>query len=161
MDTARYFTQENVYGKWMELPDIDKVQGVIIRLRKREGAATSRNYLIAILEELLRKEDAKHKKKNLEERYGFVMSVETEGRLNDMCNLGEGLLERGIEEGIEKGIEKGIEQGIAQGRQEGLQGMIETVKSLVGDDFDRVCEIIRKNDIYANISDEEIRRYWV
>ena len=39
--------------------------------------------------------------------------------------------------------------------------MIETVKSLVGDDFDRVCEIIRKNDIYANISDEEIRRYWV
>ena len=149
----------------MELPDIDKVQGVIIRLRKREDAATFRNYLIAILEELLRKEDAKHKKKNLEERYGFVMSVETEGRLNDMCNLGEGLLERGIEEGIEKGIEKGIEQGIAQGieqgRQEGLQGMIETVKSLVGDDFDRVCEIIRKNDIYANISDEEIRRYWV
>ena len=144
----------------MELPDIDKVQGVIIRLRKREDAATSRNYLIAILEELLRKEDAKHKKKNLEERYGFVMSVETEGRLNDMCNLGEGLLERGIEEGIEKGIEKGIEQGIAQGRQEGLQGMIETVKSLVGDDFDRVCEIIRKNDIYANVSDEEIRRYW-
>ena len=158
------FTQENVYGKRMELPDIDKVQGVIIRLRKREDAATSKNYLIAILEELLRKEDAKHKKKNLEERYGFVMSVETEGRLNDMCNLGEGLLERGIEEGIEKGIEKGIEQGIAQGieqgRQEGLQGMIETVKSLVGDDFDRVCEIIRKNDIYANVSDEEIRRYW-
>lgn len=148
MDTARYFTQENVYGKWMELPDIDKVQGVIIRLRKREDAATSRNYLIAILEELLRKEDAKHKKKNLEERYGFVMSVETEGRLNDMCNLGEGLLERGIEEGIEKGIEKG------------LRGMVETVKSLVGDDFDKVCEIIRKNDIYANVSDEDIRKFW-
>lgn len=39
------------------------------------------------------------------------MSVKTEGRLNDMCNLGEGLLERGIEEGIEKGIEQGIEKG--------------------------------------------------
>ena len=78
-----------------------------------------------------------------------VMSVKTEGRLNDMCNLGEGLLERGIEEGIEKGIEKG------------LRGMVETVKSLVGDDFDKVCKIIRKNDIYANVSDEEIRRYWV
>ena len=140
----------------MELPDIDKVQGVIIRLRKREDATTSRNYLIAILEELLRKEDAKHKKKNLEERYGFVMSVETEGRLNDMCNLGEGLLERGIEEGMEKGMEKGIEKGI----EKGLRGMVETVKSLVGDDFDRVCEIIRKNDIYANVSDEDIRKYW-
>ena len=49
------FTQENVYGKKMELPNIDKVQGVVIRLRKRENAVTSRNYLIAMLEELLSK----------------------------------------------------------------------------------------------------------
>lgn len=45
-----------------------------------------------------------------------------------MCNLGEGLLERGIEEGIEQGIEKGrLEE-----RTEGLRSMVETVKSLVG-----------------------------
>ena len=138
------FTQENVYGRMMELPDIDKVQGVVIRLRKREDAATSGNYLIEMLEELLRKEDAEHKKKNLEEKYGFVMSVKTEGRLNDMCNLSEVILEKGKE----------------QGRQEGLQGMVKTVKSLVGDDFGKVCEIIRKNEIYVNVSDEEIRKYW-
>ena len=80
------------------------------------------------------------------------MSVKTEGRLNDMCNLGEGLLERGIEEGIEQGLE--------QGKAEGLRSLVETVKSLVGDDFQKVCEIIRKNDIYANTGDEEIRKYW-
>ena len=97
-----------------------------------------------MLEELLKKEDAENKKKNLEEKYGFVMSVKTEGRLNDMCNLGEGLLERGIEEGIEQGIEQGLEQGKA----EGLRSLVETVKSLVGDDFQKVCEIIRKNDVY-------------
>ena len=149
-------TQRNVYGKMMELRSIDKVQSVIIRLRKRFDVTTSRNYLIAMLEELLKKEDAEHKKKNLEEKYGFVMSVKTEGRLNDMCNLGEGLLERGIEEGIEQGIEQGLEQGKA----EGLRSLVETVKSLVGDDFQKVCEIIRKNDVYANASDEEIRKYW-
>lgn len=81
-----------------------------------------------------------------------------------MCNLGEGLLERGIEEGIEqglqKGMEKGIERGLEQGKAEGLRSLVETVKSLVGDDFQKVCEIIRKNDIYANASDEEIRKYW-
>ena len=75
----------------MELRSIDKVQGVIIRLRKKSDVTTSKNYLIAMLEELLKKEDAENKKKNLEEKYGFVMSVKTEGRLNDMCNLGEGL----------------------------------------------------------------------
>ena len=93
------FTQENVYGKKMELPNIDKVQGVVIRLRKRENAVTSRNYLIAMLEELLRKEDVQRKKKNLEEKYGFVMSVKTEGRLNEMCNLSEVILEKGLEKG--------------------------------------------------------------
>ncbi len=158
------FMQENVYGKTMDLLHIDKVQGVVIRLRRREDVTASRNYLIAMLEELLRKEDAEHKKKNLEEKYGFAMSVKTEGRLNDMCNLGEGLLERGIEEGIEKGLQKGIEQGIEQGleqgKAEGLRSLVETVKSLVGNDFQKVCEIIRKNDIYANASDEEIKKYW-
>ena len=140
----------------MELHSIDKVQGVIIRLRKREYVTISRNYLIAMLEELLKKEDAEHKRKNLEEKYGFVMSVKTEGRLNDMCNLGEGLLERGIEEGIEQGIERGrLEE-----RTEGLRSMVETVKSLVGDDFKKVCEIIKKNKLYENVSEEEIRKFW-
>ena len=84
------------------------------------------------------------------------MSVKTEGRLNDMCTLGEGLLERGIEEGIEQGIEKGrLEE-----RTEGLRSMVETVKSLVGDDFKKVCEIIKKNILYENVSEEEIKKFW-
>ena len=47
-----------------------------------------------------------------------------------------------------------------EGRKEGLCSMVKTVKSFVGDDFDRVCEVIRKNEVYANVSDEEIRKYW-
>lgn len=134
------FTQENVYGKKMELPNIDKVQGVVIRLRKRENAVTSRNYLIAMLEELLRKEELQNKKKKLEEKYGFVMSVKTEGRLNEMCNLSEVILEKGIEEGIEKGIEQGIEQGLEKG---------EVLKLIV-----QVCRKMQKGKTVEEIAED-------
>ena len=50
--TCVYPLRENVYGKQIELDNIDKVQGVIIRLRKNENVKTSKNVLIAMLEEL-------------------------------------------------------------------------------------------------------------
>ena len=48
---------------------------------------TSKNVLIAMLEELLKKDDAENKKKRLEEDYGIAMNVETERKVNSMCNL--------------------------------------------------------------------------
>ena len=45
------FTQENVFGKKMKLENIDKVQGVVIRLRENENAEISKNVLIAMLED--------------------------------------------------------------------------------------------------------------
>ena len=89
------FIQEKVFGKKMDLDNLDKVQGVIIRLRKNEDAETSKNVLIAMLEELI-------KKKKLEEKFDIVMDVETERRINTMCNLSEVVLERGMEQGIER-----------------------------------------------------------
>ncbi len=66
----------------------------------------------------------------------------------------------GEEKGIEKGIEQGIEKGRLEERTEGLRSMVETVKSLVGDDFKKVCEIIKKNKLYENVSEEEIKKFW-
>ena len=106
-------SQETVYGKEMELCNLDKVVGVIIRLRKNENAAESRNILIAMLEELLRK-DAADKKKQKLEQYGLVMDDETRRRLDVMCNLSEVVMEKGIEQGVKQGIEQGIEQGEAR-----------------------------------------------
>ena len=37
-----------------------------------------------------------------------------------MCNLSQGILEKGIERGIEQGIEQGIEKGIVQGEERGI-----------------------------------------
>ena len=118
-------TQENLYGKEPNFDSLDKVQGVIIRLRTNENAQTSKNKLIAMLEELLRIDDAENKKRKLEEEYGISMTVETERKVNTMCNLSEVMLERGIEQGIERGIERGIEKGIERGIEQGIERGIE------------------------------------
>ena len=89
------FVQENVYGKEASHNNIDKVQGVIIRLRENENAHTSKNKLIAMLEELLKSDSAELKKRKLKEEYDIVMDTETERRVNTMCNLSEVVMERG------------------------------------------------------------------
>lgn len=128
------FTQENVYGKQIELDNIDKVQGVIIRLRKNENVKTSKNVLIAMLEELLKKDDAENKKKRLEEDYGIVMNVETERKVNSMCNLSEVMLERGIEQGIEQVIERMLRLGRTP----------EEIADFCGYDLDKVKQVEQK-----------------
>ena len=87
--------QENIFGSGMNLPNIDKVQGVIIRLRTNENSEESKNILIAMLEELLRKEAADVKKRRLSEEYGIEMTRDTEKKVNVMCNLSEVVLEKG------------------------------------------------------------------
>jgi len=57
-----------------------------------------------MLEELLKKESAEVKKKRLSEEYGLKMSIETERRLSNMCNLSEVMLEKGIEQGKMQGM---------------------------------------------------------
>lgn len=56
--------QETIFGKEMKLTNLDKVQGVIIRLRSKENIKKSKNILIAMLEELLGKEDEKRRNGN-------------------------------------------------------------------------------------------------
>ena len=47
------------------------------------------NVLIAMLEELLKKDDAENKKRKLQSEFGIEMSVEMTRRVNVMCNLSE------------------------------------------------------------------------
>ena len=93
------FTQDTIYGKEMELTNIDKVQGVIIRLRKGENLEKSKNHLIAMLEELLGKDETEIKRKRLSEEYNIVMNDETGRRISEMCNLSQVLIDEGIEKG--------------------------------------------------------------
>lgn len=50
----------------------------------------------------------------LEREYQIPMDEKLEKELEIMCNLGQGVLERGLKRGIEQGIEQGIELGKIQ-----------------------------------------------
>lgn len=64
------------------------------------------------------------------------MSVITEAGLNDMCNLSEVILEKGIEEGRAKEIiDSGYEFGLSE------------------------IEILERLQVKMNISEQEARRY--
>ena len=118
--------QENVFGKEMNLDNIDKVQAVIIRLRENEHAETSPNVLIAMLEELLKKDSAESKKNKLEKEYNIVMDVETERKVGTMCNLSEVVLEKGIKQGIEQKLTDLVRKKIEKGyKPEQIAEMLE------------------------------------
>ena len=59
-----------------------------------------------MLEELLKCDSAESKKRKLEEEYNIVMDVETERRVNTMCNLSEVVLESGEANGEARKAEK-------------------------------------------------------
>ena len=98
-----HFVQDTIYGKEMKLANLDKVQGVIIRLRKNNNLKESENKLIAMLEDLIMRNDSFSVKKQKLSEYGIVVDLETERRLNTMCNLSEVMIERGLEQGLEQG----------------------------------------------------------
>ena len=53
------------------------------------------------------------------------MSGDLESGVRDMCNLSQGILERGIEEGMERGLQQGVERGLRQGLERGLRQGVE------------------------------------
>ena len=107
-----YLTQENIYGKKIELSNLDKVVGVVIRIRANSNVQESKNILIAMLEELTKKGSSVEKKLNLHNKFGLILSDDTERRIDNMCNWSDVVFEERYKEGIEQGIEQGIEHGI-------------------------------------------------
>lgn len=56
-----------------------------------------------------------------------------------MCNLSQGILERGIEQGIEQGIQQGIQQGIKQGVEKATATAIKNMNN-IGVDIDKIYD---------------------
>ena len=60
-----------------------------------------------MLEELFSKSEFLEKKKILEEDYGLKMSVELEGRMNEMCNVSDYWEEVALQTGRKEGRKEG------------------------------------------------------
>ena len=67
--------------------------------------------------------------KDMEEqlqKYDIIMTKEIESEVMTMCNLSEGIEERGIMKGLKQGMTQGLQQGIEQGIEQGIsQGKAE------------------------------------
>ena len=100
------------------------------------------NVLIAMLEELLKKDNAENKKRKLQSEFGIEMSVETTRRVNVMCNLSEVMLEYGEERGIAIEEKRGIEQ-VAENMIRAKKSD-EEIQLLTGQDLPRINEL-KKN----------------
>ena len=114
--------QDTLFGMPYDFPKLDKMCGMVIRIRNSCNVTESRNRLIAMLEDVLSREDSDVKKRKLEEKYAMKMTLELEGRINRMCNLSDVVVERGIE--------LGIQQGMQQGMQRGIKGLVDILSDM-------------------------------
>lgn len=83
---------------------------------------------------LLSEGNVEEKKAILEKEYGMVMQIETEGRMQSMCNLSEVFIEKGIRKGMQEGLQKGA---VNQSRQSILD-LLEDLGSIPEDIVTRI-----------------------
>ncbi len=55
----------------------------------------------------------------LEKEYNIIPESDFKKELSEMCNLSQGILERGLEQGLEQRLERGLEQGMERGLEQG------------------------------------------
>ena len=97
--TAYEISPRDVYGTFRGEERYDLLSVIIIRLSKSERAEKG-NQLIKMLTVLLSDTmEVEKKKKILKDQHGMRMTQKLERRMRAMCNLSEGILERGIDIG--------------------------------------------------------------
>ena len=99
-------TEHYMVGKAVEKPEnYDLINIVMLCLGDPESKKANR--ILRLFSKILLTEgNAIEKKRFLEEEYGIKMTSDLGQEVDTMCNLSEGIEQRGIEKGIEKGTEE-------------------------------------------------------
>ena len=99
--------EENLIGEFDENVEYyDLLTGIIICLGDVEDEMTG---ILKLLEVLLSSErSTKEKREILQEEFNIKMTQELEREVSEMCNLSEGVEQKGIAKGIAKGITASI-----------------------------------------------------
>ena len=99
--------EENLIGEFGENVEYyDLLTGIIICLGDVEDEMTG---ILKFLEVLLSSERSpKEKREILQEEFNIKMTQELEREVSEMCNLSEGVEQKGIAKGIAKGITASI-----------------------------------------------------
>lgn len=110
--TRYYMEKENVVGAKEDKPeDYDLLSVIMICL----GGENLGNYggVLKLLDILLSEEKTPETRKEMIKRdYGIIMTQDMEKEVNSMCNLSEGLIEKGIEKGARKTAENMLRDGM-------------------------------------------------
>ena len=111
--------------------EYDLVQVVMACLdRERPGSSPG---ALGMLEVLLSDSMAAGERlARLRDRYGMMITREIGEGVSDMCNLSEGVFQRGVDKGREEGREEGLKKGRREGREEGREEeRAESLRSLM------------------------------
>ncbi len=75
----------------------------------------------------------------------------------------DGIREEGWEEGREEGLAEGLslgrQEGLSLGREEGLKALVHSLRDFLPD-FESVYQAVTRNAEYADISREQLQKYY-
>lgn len=111
-------TIENIFGEWTRPTRVNTVTPILVCLGKGKklGQGAPLHHL---LETIISDTLTVHEKLDiLESEFGIKQSNDRKEHLNSMCNLSEGIFQKGIKQGIQEGIQQGVKQGKAEGATE-------------------------------------------
>ena len=146
-----YLKEDALFGDIKpEVRNIDLIQAVIVNLG--DPNIDINNDMLRLMNVLLSdKTEVKTKKEILHKEFGIPMSMEIESEVEEMCNLSEGIYNRGLQEGISQGISQGINRGLTIG----IEGAVELLRDAGLDDTSIVRNIMSK----YGISRDEAQKY--
>lgn len=144
-----YMSRDDIVGMY-ELEEVESIPNVIIiglpkKLEWEEEESELHKFLEIILSDEL---NAKTKMKMLESDFGIENKKSGE-EVNEMCNLGEGIFERGIDIGRSEGIDIGRSEGVAaiirKLHENGLNA--KKISDLTGKSVSEVDEILQGAEV--------------
>ena len=116
-----HLTKEDMMGSQLWMGGLDLFHIVMIGIGKdlpgQEESYELHRFLGTIFSQKLAVEEKLHIMKT---EYDISEEEDFRKDVNEMCNLGEGIMEEGIAIGMEKGREEGIAIGETRGREEGI-----------------------------------------
>lgn len=138
---TRYrITEQNIIGNAKENKvNYDLLNVVMVCL----GDKNHKDYrgILKFLDVLLRSTQRRERQETLVDEFGLRMDSDLGREVSGMCNLSEGILERGIEQGIEQGIERGIEKTLINAFNSGMD--ITAMKAFSGLSEDEIRRILK------------------
>lgn len=109
-----------IYGD-IDFPHInaDLLQVMIINLG--DPGVPVESPILRLMNVLLAAETgAEEKKQVLQEEFHIAMTAELESEVLELCNLSQGVYNKGMKAGFERGIDEGVKRGISQGISQGI-----------------------------------------